>query len=157
MSIAAFEAIPTDDIYGAISDIEGQPINDQFEKVGFEHHLLFHNFGTLGLVIACLPVIYLLYGSTGFCDRFKTMRRQRKKLAKNLFYGWPIRIMIESYVIGVICILLNVKTLDLQGETTWVSFNSFMSLIMMCIFSLFPIYSIGFMLYNFDQLKEKKM
>ena len=60
MSIAAFEAIPTDDIYAQISTVEGVPRTGMFETIGLEHHLFLNNFGTLGFVICSLPFIYLL-------------------------------------------------------------------------------------------------
>ena len=58
MTIAAFDAIPTEDLYEEyFYDGEAFPINENFEKSGFEHHLLLNNFGSLGIVC----VGYFLY------------------------------------------------------------------------------------------------
>lgn len=58
MSIAAFEAIPTDDIYAKVSSVEPEALSSRFETVGLEHFLLLNNFGTLGFVIAMMPFLY---------------------------------------------------------------------------------------------------
>lgn len=60
MKIAAFEIIPTDKIYVHLSDVKGIPFSDTFEELGFEHHLILDNFGTLGMISALIPFAYLL-------------------------------------------------------------------------------------------------
>ena len=60
MQIAACEFIPTEMIYSLISSIVGQPPNLSFAQVGFEHHLVMNNFGTLGFILGLLPLFYVL-------------------------------------------------------------------------------------------------
>ena len=62
MMIAAFEVIPTDAIYERLSSVEGNPISSAFEQLGFEHHLIMNNFGTLGFTFAFLPILYAFHG-----------------------------------------------------------------------------------------------
>lgn len=62
---------------------------------------------------------------------------------------------MESYVVSVICILLNLRVLDLNNEDRWIRFNSQLTVIMLGIFALFPIWSITLMCCKFDQLKNK--
>ena len=65
MSVAAFEAIPTETIYFELFDSDpdaGNPLTPVFEAIGFEHHLLLNNFGTLGVsFFAIMPFFYFLY------------------------------------------------------------------------------------------------
>ena len=58
MRIAAIELAPTDEIYSHFSDLKGIPASDTFEEIGFEHHLLMNNFGTMGLIFVILPLLY---------------------------------------------------------------------------------------------------
>ena len=53
--IAAFELVPTDTIYEELFDsdpLSGTPVSPIFENIGFEHHLVMNNFGTLGFFLA---------------------------------------------------------------------------------------------------------
>ena len=61
MNIAAVELIPTETIYAYFSDTVGQPLSSSFEEVGFEHHLIMDNFGTLGFLFALLPFAYTFW------------------------------------------------------------------------------------------------
>ena len=60
MKIAAIEVIPTDLIYAYFSEVEGIPFSSTFEELGFEHHLVLNNFGTLGFILAIMPLAYVL-------------------------------------------------------------------------------------------------
>ena len=103
MQIAAMEAIPTDLIYESVSEIEGEPLNEKFEEIGFEHHLVLNNFGTLGFVLSSLPFLYLLQAITSICQGIKCCRKFSKGLGNKLYYSIVLRTIIESYVIGMIC------------------------------------------------------
>ena len=80
MQIAAFETIPTEEIYEKWTDVVGQPINDNFEAIGFEHHLLLDNFGTLGVIFACFPFLYAVYFCISPCKGIYCCRKTAKKL-----------------------------------------------------------------------------
>ena len=66
MLVAAFESIPTDDIYASFFTVdEGRPLNSNFETLGFEHHLLLNNFGSLGFILVFIifpsyPLYYIM-------------------------------------------------------------------------------------------------
>ena len=71
MQIAAFDAIPTDMIYDdyVFGPQDGDPINEDFESVGFESIWIVPNLGSLGFYILLIPFAYLLYYMTWFCKR----------------------------------------------------------------------------------------
>ena len=80
----------------------GKPINANFETLGFEHHLLFNNFGTLGFILALLPLFYLLfYMIDPCCGEYRLCRRMGKRLHGYLFWGVLLRMIIESYIISL--------------------------------------------------------
>lgn len=83
--IAAAELIPTDYIYleWFKADIEGNPIETNFEDLGFEHHLLLNNFGTLGFfLLFILPVLYIVHWITDIFQGNKCCRRISIRLGK---------------------------------------------------------------------------
>ena len=76
MFISAFEIFPTDAIYAKWSDVEGRPMNLNFERIGFEHHLLLNNFGSLGFtLIVIFPILYIVYF---FLLKFRCTDRLRR-------------------------------------------------------------------------------
>ena len=154
MAIASFEALPTDMIYGWFSEVEGEPKNDQFEKVGFEHHLLLNNFGTLGFIIACLPMLYLIYAILSYCHGIKRIKRVHNRLSRSLFWGFPFRMLIESYILCLICVFLNLERLEFASEDKWVQANSYIAVFLATVYILFPIGAICFMYTNFRELEE---
>ena len=145
MQIAAFDAIPTDDIYDKIANAEnfGDPINSNFETVGLEQLLLLPNFGSLGVVILVYPFLYITYYMLGFCDACKSCRKKRKALGKQLFWGALIRLIIESLPIGILCCAVNLTEMnfDPKGDN-FVFANAVMTVFFTSVFVIFPIAAI---------------
>ena len=157
MSIAAFEVIPTELIYAKWSDVEGKPRADRFKDLGFEHHLLLDNFGTLGFVLACLPFVYFFeWILRTCCLGYKWCKRQQKSLFKSLYWGTILRLIIESYIIGMICCLINLRELDFTTILTdeWIYANSLLTCIFLAVFALFPFLGVRYMYRNWDLLKK---
>lgn len=158
IKIAAMEALPTDWIYSHVTDIEGLPLTPAFEELGLEHHLILNNFGTLGFSIAILPLIYLGIFLASFCNCCDCWTRNRKRWQKDFYWGVLIRLIIESYVIGLLCALINMKSLDLSSETdSWTFINSVIALFVLSVVTIFPIVSIYCMAKNRKSLKNWKL
>ena len=147
MQIAAFELLPTDEIYEALfgADIPAEAFNDRFEIFGLEHWLLMNNLGTFGCILLFSPVLYLLSHLIGWCKAFKVCRQAKKKLELKLFWGYLLRMMIESYMITFICCLLNILQLDFSTGSGWVLANSIITVLTMPFLALFPVFSICYM------------
>ena len=117
---------------------------------------MINNFGSLGfffLVIA--PTIYTSYFlarqfSCSCCKRY-TDRLQDK-----LFYNTILRLIIESYVIGIICIFLNVRDIEFHSGDNWTFANAVLTVIFLPIFALFPFLSIRVMYYGRDRMNDRK-
>ena len=112
MMVAAVEVIPTDLIYSKVSNVEGQPLSASFEEVGFEHHLIMNNFGTFGFILAILPFFYAFQFIISLCTVSKFIQRLSGYLYSKLYYGSLLRMIIQSYIICLICCLLNLRVLN---------------------------------------------
>ena len=159
MSIAAFELIPTDDIYihfGSDPD-GGEPVSKVFEDIGFEHHLLMNNFGTLGFFLALYPFIYLTYYIVVQFQGVRCCRRTAKRMASTIFWSSLLRLIIESYIICFICCLCNLRKLDFSFDDNWTSINAVLTCVIFPIVILFPIWSVRKMYKNFLNLKQKEI
>ena len=161
MQIAAMEALPTDWIYSFVTDVEGRPVTPVFEDLGFEHHLILNNFGTMGFVFAMLPFVYLIIFVASYCRACRCCRRCTKRARNYLYWSILLRLTIEGYVIGLICSLINMINLDLSRETdNWTFGNSVITLVIFPMLILFPIYCIWFMnkyrlSLNTDSMKKR--
>ena len=112
MMIAAVELIPTELIYSKVSSVEPQPLSTTFEELGFQHHLVLDNFGTLGFMFATLPLVYTFELVSRCFIRSKRCKRFSTRLHEKLYVGYLLRLIIQSYVVGIICCFLNLRKLD---------------------------------------------
>ena len=157
MKVAAFEMIPTDSIYEKFSDAEGRPVTEQFETIGFEHHLLLNNFGTLGVLFGSLPLFYAFYYCISPCKGIYCCRRTAKKLRRYLFWKSALRLTIECYIIGLICCLINARELEFSDyEDRWTWLNSVLTCIVLPIFCLFPVFILRFFCKHSGKQYESK-
>ena len=156
MSIAAFELLPADAIYEGLFDMQvpAEALNDRYEALGLEHWLLMNNLGTFGCILLFSPFLYVGYYVIACCKGFKICRRATKRLEPKLFWGFLLRMIIEGYVITLICCLINIRRLDFEVDTKWVFSNSIITVVIMPILIFFPIFSICYMLSNFNDLNE---
>jgi len=65
--------------------------------------------------------------------------------------------VIESYVIGFICCLINVRVIDFTREEKWTFANTVLTLIVLSILVLFPIISVRYMFKNFANLEANQI
>ena len=155
MTIAAFELIPTDIIYEKLFNSDpdgGNPIDTNFADLGFEHHLLMQNFGSLGFFCAMLVPVYLISFLIKCFRKYKCCGRMYKKLAKKLYWSIVLRTIIESYVIGLICCFVNALNLDFSREDPWTFANTMLTVIVGPLLILFPVIATFYMYMNWNQL-----
>ena len=98
-------------------------------------------------------MVYLIYAILSYCRGIKRVKRFHNNLDRTLFWGFPFRMMIESFVIGLICIFINLQNLDFTNEDNWVVVNSYIAVVLATVYILFPIGSIFLMYKNFDDLE----
>lgn len=74
MTVAAFDIIPTDDLYASLfglTEIEApDALNSNFDTVGFETTWSFFNLGSLGIVILILPLLISIDMTLRICALF---------------------------------------------------------------------------------------
>ena len=159
LQIAAFDAIPTDDIYEAITGgIDfGEAINANFDTLGFESTFIIVNLGSLGLVIMVVyPMLYVLFYLMSFFSCFKFMRKWRIKLGKILFWGATLRLFIESFMIAFLAGIINLKNLNFDTDASWEFANTVLSIVFLVLYSLFPIISTQYLRRHFNLLTNKR-
>lgn len=101
--------------------------------------------------------MYLIYFLTIPLKRYTCCFKVSKWLEGKLFWSAYIRLMMESYIIGFICCLLNIRQLDFGSGDSYTVFNSVLTVIVLPIYVLFPILHIAFMYKNFKSLGQSQM
>ena len=135
MQIAAFDVYEFGDIIHELMMIDPtDPINENYEKLGFQSQYFLVNMGTilvfvltyiLSLIVS--PIISLF--SYGRCS-CKWMKKITKRLNNKIFWGSLIVLMNESYMIVIVCVLINIRVLSMDSAGLKV-----MSIL--CVFFLF--------------------
>ena len=131
-----------------------EALNDRYEMLGLEHWLILNNLGTFGFILFVSSLLYLIYYLLALCTRFKVNRRARKKLEPKLFWGFLLRMVIEGYIITLICCLINFRRLDFSYDSGWIFMNSVITVVTMPILLFFPIFSGCYMFSEFKNLNE---
>ena len=115
-----------------------------------------NNFGTLGFIIVCvLTPLYLTYWLFTKFNGYRVCKKVTKRIGAYLIWGTILRMMIESYVIGLICCSLNIRDIRLRGVDKWTMSNSALTLFLFPVFTIFPFISAIFMLRNWKRLDNK--
>ena len=114
MKIAAFDVIRTDGLYDQILDLpHTEPLTPNFEAVGFESLLLLYNLGSISLIaLALLLTMIGVHVLTYVPTRFHRIHNFANKLEKALYWNSFIRIMTESFMVVLICCMINTSHLS---------------------------------------------
>ena len=157
MTIAAFEFLPMDDIYRVLFNIEGQSFSSKFEELGMDHHLTMNNLGTLGFIMAMLIPLCFIHKIISYCQVIRCCRRVARRLGNILYFGLFLRLIMESFVIGFLATLINLRSIDFSNEDSWTFANAIITCILLPIFILFPVFATLLMLGNWNMLHTKHL
>jgi len=150
MEIAAFELFDTKpylDKYLGLAPSE--PLNSNFEAVGFESVYVLHNMGTL--VLAFFYYLFLVMFSYLLkCTTNYKVTHFREKLQRKLFWSSFIKLMFESYSISTVSCLINLRFLSWDAWNT--GMMSTLALLMTSFLLLFIVFIGTYTSQNFDAL-----
>ena len=115
MQIAAFDILPTDSFYDTYFNIdETEPMNSNFEQIGFGSLFFLYNLGSMVVAIASLPVLVVLILLMKPCRKCSgRINRYHNKLSRYMYWGHPITVFTESYAQLCICSMINMRYVSL--------------------------------------------
>ena len=153
-SVAAFDIIETDSFYnlllGLDDDAVPDALNDNFEAVGFETVWSIHGLGSLGFAVFSFPILAVFELFLRLFSKNKAAFKLQQKIAKSIYWNFPIRILIEAYTILIVCCLLNL--LNLTWDSTGEIILSYFSIFGASLCVLFSIWTPIHLYWNFDKL-----
>jgi len=153
MKIAAFDFIETTPFLERLLSLgQTEPVNQNFEALGFESLYVLQNLGSLFLayVVYFCGLLLLLLTKCAKCKWCQTLREH---LSKWLFYGGLINLIVESYMTVIICCLIHAKNMSWSsyGEIT----QSLATIFFFVLLLAFPIVESTYLVFVFDKLTEK--
>ena len=155
MQIASFDLIPIDNYVDEHTPLTPRdPINQNFEAVGFESLYVLINLGSMLILFILFPALALAEIIMRVIP-FRYPRAGSSYLRKRLYWNSSIRFFRESYAIALMCALINMKafTAATAGELASVT----LSLVIVCLAIVVPIILLINIYRNFDQLGAHKV
>lgn len=157
MSIAAFDFYDFSDVIHDNFQISPtDPIDTNFETIGFESSYFLINMGTMMLFymyyILCLLVKSILQP---FATKHnKRIRKFYRKLRNNIIWGSLITLINETYAIIVLSVLINLQIVSF--ETHGLAWMSTLCIIFMILAITVPAIMMGKLWFNVKHLEEPR-
>ena len=142
MTIAAFDLYEIGDDTNYILDLEPiEPVNENFNKLGFETKYFINNMGTLmiwPLFYACQAVYYAVVTKLGEWCQKRRLRAHGALGKKQLYFSSLITLIRESFSIILLCGLIAVPIISFKtyGQTV----QSLFAIFFLLLIILWPIY-----------------
>ena len=148
MQIAAFEIIEMNEKYVSLTGESSTALSSNFLLIGFDSMWFINNLSTLGIVLISIPLVYLVRPLLVPFKKKLWAYKIKKYLKKTLYWSFPYRMIHESYLIILICTMINMRWL--YFETLWNSINSLIT-ITFFIFALAIPLAAGYLLYKYKE------
>ena len=120
-----------------------------------EHHLTMNNLGTLGFIMIIILLLFVVTAIFSCCKSIKCCEKVYRRLESALYYNIILRTIMESFVIGVMCTLINLKQIDFSMDDRWTFANTVITIILSTIYALFPIFAALYMLGNWELISHQ--
>jgi len=153
MTFAAFDIIDTSPYLNYLLALNpSEPVNNNFEALGFESIFLLHNVGSLIFAFLFYPLAIVTMLLLKKMTSSERAQEWASSMASHLFYGFLITTLTESYALLAVSSLINLNNLQ------WTSFGFFTQSSATLLFSVlivgYPVAMSYLFLTNFEQLED---
>jgi len=149
--VAGFDALPTDDMYDFLFDIDEEPISANFDTLGYSTRQFLYNVGSLGLLILFfLPFLAMVYIFKYMpCE---TLTKFSAKQRNKIFFNDLFSFLLESYMMLAVCVCVNLTNMTWMHEISQRAFGVNVNIIITVVFiivlvSLPVVVAIGYTVY----------
>jgi len=135
LSVAAFDALPTDDVYNYIFDINDEPISENFKELGYETRQFMYNTGSLSFVMLLFPpfILMIFIFSLMPC---KSVKKYGRKQKKKMFFSRIFMFFEESYMILATSLCINLTNMVWVHEKTARAFGTNINTVITGVFTV---------------------
>ena len=157
MEIAAFDFYDFGDIIHELFKIlPTNPIDANFDSIGFESQYFMVNIGTMIVFYLIYTLALVLSVSLHRCatKEHKRVRSCSRGLDRRIYWGTAITLMTETYQIVTVCVLINMKILNF--DTVGMAVMSAFCIIFLVLSILLPVFFLCKVGLNFEEIQEKR-
>ena len=88
------------------------PINENFDAVGFSTIYFLYNSGSIMLSIIAVPLVAIVVGILRPCLRYRYPLYWYRRLKSYVFWNGTFQTITGTYTILVMCVLINTKNVS---------------------------------------------
>ena len=142
MDVLTFQFHNFSDLYNRVlrldPDSDGNnPINNQFDLMGYGSLFIIQNFGTLCFTVLFAPILWFTSMIAGAI--FKTrLTKYRVKFQRLMFFDYWLSLLGETYLFLAVCTFLNFNYL--RWEPFGEGINSFITVVVAICVCVFPFF-----------------
>ena len=152
MKIASFDLVPVDTWVQDYGDLTPRdPINSNFEAVGFESMYTLSNLGTILILILLFPILAVIIKLLK-CVGGARAHRLSKKIEAKLYWNATIQVIKESYAIALMCCFINLTAF--YWVTIGECISSLLTILILVVGGFFPLILAWLILVNYDLLEH---
>jgi len=101
--ITAFDYVEVGDYFEKVFDIsDSDPIDQNFEALGFETTFFLYNMGSMLFLLVLTPIILALGGLLQLCDRFESCKKVGQRIDRAWRWSGTIQIIKEMFGLAVL-------------------------------------------------------
>ena len=158
MQIAAFDVIETDSFFNMLLRLPPtNPVNEQFQALGFESVYFINNMGSIFLVFLSLLILMIVYAILSrYDDRSSRLEKTLRKLESYLFWDSQLQFLLESYMIITVCCMISLKH-SLSFSTFGIAVQTMACLIFFSAIVVVPVVLFRHLMINFQLLDQKQL
>ena len=123
------------------------PINSNFEAIGFESMYILINLGTILVLLLMFPVL-IIFDVLLRLTKWNCSLKASKRIRKALFWNSTIRFYKESYAIILMCCFINLQYFT--WNTVLEGVSSSLTVLLIVVGLLFPIIIVCTIHANYD-------
>ena len=87
-----------------------RPLNSNFSAVGFNSMYFVYNIGSMIISYIAFPILSLIVACLKPCyKKSKCLTSVYNKIRQQIYWNSTIKVLTETYVIVVMCVLINSK------------------------------------------------
>ena len=158
MQLASFNILPMQDFYEKYLPPPSwdEPLNDQFDVLGFQSTFFLTNMGSMVIGLAMIPLLSCILLVLHPISRFsRRIRRIRNKLNRSLFWSQQITLMNESFSMICMCAFINARKITFDSKCEVI--NSVLTITFLILCTAMPLVVSLFLLVKLPKLSSPSM
>jgi hypothetical protein len=154
MSLITLQLLDMTNTYTSVLQLpEGEAYTEQFNILGYNSMFVILNLGTVVLGMTIPIILYVIVSSVikWLLPKYSTFKQ---KITDMLFFDKTFDFINETYILLAMCACLNLR--ELQWDSYGVIINSLVSVLLLAVTVIFPVFIANFYPRNFNKIYHRQ-